>query len=67
VIAVGFDQHIYDIGQRAPNGSWGAWTGLGGDLVSVMLGNDFDGTLRIYGLSADGGIYTRSWWNTIIV
>jgi hypothetical protein len=59
VVAVGFNNHIYRMGQTQRNAGFGSWVDLGGNMISVALENNTSGDLLFYGLGNDHALYRR--------
>jgi hypothetical protein len=59
VVALGFDNQIYEVGQTQRNAGFGGWVGLGGNMTSFALANNPNGDLLIYALGNDHSLYAR--------
>jgi hypothetical protein len=58
--AIGTEHAVWVKTQTAPNGSWGAWTYLGGWVSSISVCTNADGRLELFVIGGEHAVWTMS-------
>jgi acylphosphatase len=57
VFAVGGDDALWQIWQKARNNGWSAWQSMGGNVRQPTVGNNQDGRLEVFAVGSDEALW----------